>query len=101
MTKQLKQSEVERKSLLVPASEVDRIRQELAVLKSKVETISSTVEEVSQREPSAGDPLFPLLRSSEEARLPATIPAGTILGYVLGFLAVLLLVRFITDQLRK
>jgi hypothetical protein len=100
MAKELDSSEEEVKPLLVPAGEVDRIRRELAVLKSKVEMISSTVDEVSQRQPASGNPLFSLLRSSE-TRLPTTISAGKVLGYALGFVAVVLLIRIVTGRLRK
>ncbi|MCE0498996.1 MAG: hypothetical protein LV481_13730 [Methylacidiphilales bacterium] len=101
--KELDSSEMEKKPLFVPVGEADLIRQELAVLKSRVETISLTVDEASRRSrPPATDQVTSSLRQLSDPQTPPTLNALTrFLNYALWFAAFVWLVRLIVNRFRK
>ena len=93
-----------KKSLLVPAGEVDRIRQELAILKSRVEMLGSTVEQASQHTTThvlghghASSSLLPLSAS------PRLNRAGIVrvFNYALWFVAFVWLARLLLGGSRR
>lgn len=101
--KEIDPTEMEKKPLFVPVGEADLIRQELAVLKSRVETISLTVDQASQRaRPPSSSQVASSLRGLSEPRPPITLKTVTnILNCALWFMAFVWLVKMIVNRIRK
>ena len=98
-----KSHESEKKSLSVPAGEAERIHQELAVLKSRVETIRLAVEAASQGSGSmSSDQVTSSLRQLSDPQSPTKLKSLTkVLNYALWFAAFVWFVRLIVNRFRK
>jgi hypothetical protein len=90
-------------ALILAKEQAERIRQELAVLKAKVETISSTVDEASHwpREPSPESFMSSLRRLSGPQPPKTSKVMTTALTYSLWFLAFAFLLRILLKRFRK
>jgi hypothetical protein len=90
-------------ALTLAKEEAERIRRELAVLKSKVEKISATVDEASEwpRKPSPSSFLSSLRRLSGPQPPTASKVITHVLNSVLCLLALFFLSRIIVKRFRK